>query len=320
MARRKPAHEDHVNHEAWAIPYGDLVTLLLAFFVVMYAVSSINEGKYRVLSDALSEAFGGPPKSLQPIQMGRTALRGSRNDQRLSLINNARIEQSIGGTMRDLRNPQVMPGRIRTQLPQHQVQPGGNTGYEREKVRLHRMAGEIERALHDLIVRDVVTVTRTAFSVEVEIKTDILFASGFAELSPVSDPILQKLGTILSGFPNRVRVEGHTDDRPIHTLRFPTNWELSSARASSVVHRLIGAGIQPRRLSVLGYGEFHPIGDNATETGRNLNRRVLIVVLADRDATTPGDAPPTVGAPLQQGAFNSSALTDPSTQPTPDPS
>jgi chemotaxis protein MotB len=80
MARRH-RHEEHQNHEAWAVPYGDLVTLLLAFFVVMYAISSVNEGKYRAVSDALSSAFGGPPRSIAPLQLGQTQLRGSSFDR-----------------------------------------------------------------------------------------------------------------------------------------------------------------------------------------------------------------------------------------------
>src|SRR5512140_783565 len=104
MARRK--HEEHANHEAWAIPYGDLITLLLAFFVVMYAVSSVNEGKYRVLSDALSQAFGGPPRSIKPVQVGRITKAGAEAERSSSLIKMGRPDQTIGGSARDLKNPQ----------------------------------------------------------------------------------------------------------------------------------------------------------------------------------------------------------------------
>src|ERR1700751_5062740 len=108
MPRKK--HEEHSNHEAWAIPYADMITLLLAFFVVMYSISSVNEGKYRVLSDALSQAFGGPPKSVKPIQVGTQQQRGSNKEDKLNVLEMKSVDQSVGGTMRELRNPAAIPG------------------------------------------------------------------------------------------------------------------------------------------------------------------------------------------------------------------
>jgi chemotaxis protein MotB len=115
--------------------------------------------------------------------------------------------------------------------------------------------------------------------IEVEIRTDILFASGESQISPTAVNVLQQIATILKPFPNPVRVEGHTDNRPITTKAFPSNWELSAARAASVVHLFTQAGMDPQRLEIIGLGEFRPIADNATQDGRNTNRRVRIVVL-----------------------------------------
>jgi chemotaxis protein MotB len=280
---RKHHHEDHTNHEAWAIPYGDLITLLLAFFVVMYAISSVNEGKYRVLADSLSEAFGGTPRTIKPISMGATQVRGSELDR-------APPMQTVGA-----RGP-VAPIPLqnwqqRPQVPRDRSGTDGSrgTGSSDRQVMaaaqagLKRISDEIENALAGLIARDLVTVRRTELWVEVEIKSDILFASGVARPMPEAMPTLAALANALEPFPNLIRIEGHTDDVPISTSQFPSNWELSSARAASVLHLFVERGIVPQRLTLIGNGEYRPVADNATAQGRNANRRVLIVILAHID-------------------------------------
>src|SRR5690606_6489314 len=113
----------------------------------------------------------------------------------------------------------------------------------------------------------------------VEIQSDILFASGIATPSELAIDTVRKLALILRDEPNAVRVEGYTDNMPIATARFPSNWELSAARAGSVVHEMIQAGVEATRLAMVGYGEHQPITDNTTPEGRNANRRVLLVIL-----------------------------------------
>lgn len=301
MARKKP-HEDHINHEAWAIPYGDLVTLLLAFFVVLYAISSINEGKYRVMSDAMSQAFGGPPKSLKPIQVGQHRQRGSNSDQSISLNKSEQVDQSIGGTTRDLSHPSRIPSKLVSKLP---PRPGGGRLHEARtqaekvaRIQLIRMGEEIAQALKQLIDADMVKVRNKEFWLELEVRSDILFRSGQADLVSQAYATIDLIAQVLAQFPNGMRIEGHTDDQPISTQRFPSNWELSASRAASVVRRLIESGIEPRRLTIVGLGELWPIADNQTAEGRNENRRVTIVVLgtsemADKlpDLRTPGPAP-----------------------------
>jgi chemotaxis protein MotB len=279
---RKHKHEEHLNAEAWAIPYGDLVTLLLALFVVMYAMSSINEGKYRVMSEALSEAFHGSPRSMKPVQFGEKTQRGQGASSRIDLTRQPPKDVSIGGTYRDLKNPQVMPGRITDAQPSPQVMPSGNSGYrDGGRQTLSTIARQVEQAMQGLIAENLIAVRRKGATLEIEIKTDILFASGVATVNADALPVLQKLGGILKPFSNPLRVEGHTDDVPITTAQFPSNWELSAARASGVLHQLIVAGLPPQRLSVSGFGEFQPVADNATAEGRNANRRVVLVVLAN---------------------------------------
>lgn len=279
---RKHKHEEHLNAEAWAIPYGDLVTLLLALFVVMYAMSSVNEGKYRVMSEAMSEAFHGTPRTLKPVQVGDKNVRGLGAAAKVDLTRMPPKQTSIGGLHRDLKNPQVMPSLSEAALPSPQTMPSGASGYrDGGKQALSRIAREVEQAMRGLIQENLIVVRRKATFLEIEIKTDILFASGVATVSVPAQPVLQRLGEILKPFDNPLRVEGHTDNLPIATASFPSNWELSSARAASVVHVLLDTGLLPTRLSIGGFGEFQPVADNRTQEGRNANRRVVLVVLAN---------------------------------------
>ncbi len=145
----------------------------------------------------------------------------------------------------------------------------------------------MQDAMQALIDAKLVTVRRENMWLEIEINTDILFPSGSGAFSPAAEPVLDKLAEVLKPFPNPIRVEGHTDDRPIHTAAFPSNWELSAARAASVVHQFTKQGIDPLRLEIVGFGEFHPRQANDTSEGRNANRRVAVLVL---EAVAPGNA------------------------------
>lgn len=307
MARRR-RQEEHVNHESWAIPYGDLVTLLLAFFVVMYSISSVNDGKYRVLSDSLATAFNGRPKTMTPIQFGTRQMDRNEPDKSVSLLPLTTIEQSIGGTLRELRNTAVLPSPRQSLIATQQVHINGNTGYEEggaaqlivqqrnealaqrlaEREReIERMSGQIQHALGELSQDDKVRVHRNGDKIEVEIGTDILFGSGSADVGPRARPVLSKLANVLSGFRTPLRIEGHTDNVPIHTVAFPSNWELSAARAASVVHLFMDSGVDPSRMSVAGYGEYRPLQSNDSDAGRNRNRRVVIVVLTAPEGMDP---------------------------------
>jgi chemotaxis protein MotB len=281
MARKKK-HEEHLNHEAWAIPYGDLITLLLAFFVVMYAISSVNEGKYRVLSDSLFAAFRGAPRSMEPIQVGEKQ-QGSGADVKTTLVEQSMLE----GQPRSLL--QAVP--VKTGLPTRDT--GTNPAATRRAKALQQVADQVTRAMDDLVKANLVIVRRTDYWIEVEIRTDILFPSASAQLAPNAISVIEKLGAAVAPFPNSIRVEGHTDDRPIKTVAFTSNWELSAARAGSVVRVLQANGVSPQRLSVIGYGEYRPIHPNTSTDGRNANRRVVVVILSTDPNST---QPPAAGA------------------------
>lgn len=288
MGRRRH-HEEHTNHEAWAIPYGDLVTLLLAFFVVMYAVSSVNEGKYRVMADALNAAFGGTPHAISPIQLGEAQLRGSAFD-RPSISTPA--SKAAGPAAAEPVTLQKVHQVIDTPTFGQRYRkppPPGQDGAGRQSEQLQSLGKRVQDALSELVKRKLVIVRRTHTYLEVQIQSDVLFDSGVAVPRPVARAAIQALAQVLRNEPNAMRVEGYTDDRPIHTLQFNSNWELSAARAASVVHMMIDNGVAPARLEVVGYGEQQPVADNATEQGRNTNRRVQLVIMA---APEPLDALP----------------------------
>ena len=281
---RRHRHEEHVNHEAWAIPYGDLVTLLLAFFVVMYAISSVNAGKYRAVADSLSTAFGGPPKSMAPVQLGTTQLRGSDYD-RPSLSS-----RGAAGPTRatPVHMPQIRPTVIDAAAAQKMR--------EQQARQLQGLGDRIADAMSGLVDRNLVKVRQGTDYLEVEIQSDLLFPSGSALPSSLAVDTVRQVAAVLRDVPNAVRVEGYTDDAPIATSQFPSNWELSAARAATVLHVMVEAGIAPSRLSMSGYAEFQPVADNATPEGRNANRRVMLVILPPgRGADAVGTSMPVAG-------------------------
>ncbi|HTY93463.1 MAG TPA: flagellar motor protein MotD [Steroidobacteraceae bacterium] len=270
--RRKPPEED-LRHAAWAIPYADLVTLLFAFFVVLYAVSSVNEGKYRALSRTLFTEFNGqkPPGSAPGSAPG-------------SIVVSRPYPGTAGNTPADPSHEIFADTATVTRKQAEEIARS-----QAESQALDKVASDVSAAMSDLIKSDLVAVRRKGSTIEVEIRTDILFPSGSATLSPTAVGVIRKLSQTLAQLPNPVRVEGHTDSQPIETAAFPSNWELSAARAASVVHLIANSGIDPARLSVIGRAQYSPVQSNATVAGRNANRRVLIAILP------PGNAAPDAG-------------------------
>jgi chemotaxis protein MotB len=253
MARRnKNKHEEHVNLERWLVSYADFITLLFAFFVVMYAISSINEGKYRVLSDSLTEVFQARPSSPTPIEFDNALnnLPSISNDPDF-------IDLPVPESDKNLTPP--------------------------ENPELETLSEEITKSVQSLIDDDLINIKKSDFWLEIDIKSSILFASGTAVLSEDAEDVLAAIAALLKNYPNDIQVEGFTDNVPINTKQFPSNWELSSSRAASVVHLFEEEGLDPGRLQAIGYGEHRPITDNNTEEGRNTNRRVNLVVLGQGD-------------------------------------
>jgi chemotaxis protein MotB len=315
---RKHKHEEHTNHEAWAIPYADLLTLLLAFFVVMYAISSVNAGKYRVLSDSLFAAFRGAPRTMQPIQVGEKQV-GSGADLQTSIVQQAMLEgqprsilavKADPGSSKVTGNPAVEPKIDAIATPKI------NALSTAASQALQKVADQVEHAMDDLVKENLVVVRRSDFWIEVEIKTDLLFPSGSAHLGTNAVGVIERLADSLAPFPNNIRVEGYTDNVPIKNLQFYSNWELSAARAGSVVRVLAKRGVDPVRLAVVGYGEQRPVQGNDTAQGRNANRRVVIVILSTQLQRKEGDLPEATAASAGVGG-DGNAVTPAAAAPIP---
>lgn len=224
---RKKREEDKDNHDRWMISYSDFITLLFAFFVVMYATSSVNEGKYKTFGYSLSNAFlnkPAPPRSLEP--------------------------------------------------------PESKSILQQRQKKMQGIAQDIYTVMSPLVRMGKVRVMQSNLGVTVEINASLLFKSGQASLEPDSVKALQAVAGVLKDDNHAIRVMGYTDNTPIDTPFFPSNWELSSARASSVVRLFAENGIDPSRMVVEGYAENQPVASNGTTEGRARNRRVTILVLA----------------------------------------
>ena len=249
--RRRAHAEEHENHERWLVSYADFITLLFSFFVVMYSLSSVNEGKYRVLSDSLVAAF--------------------RNVQ----INTSGPQLAAGTAASPA---QAQPVRLKPLMPQRNAREEERKRQAREKMR--EMAGRIKNALAPLVKEGKVSVTEGLKGITVEINASVLFPVGEARLQPEALRALRAVAELIAPADWPVTVEGHTDPTPIATPQFPSNWELSGARASSVVRLFIESGVAPQRLTATGYGEQRPVASNDTPEGRARNRRVTILIEA----------------------------------------
>ncbi len=252
MSRRRKKQEEHVNLERWLVSYADFITLLFAFFVVMYAISSVNEGKYRILSDTLNEVFQSRPTSNTPIEF----------DNALENLPTITDEPDFI----DIPVPENVKNLTNIETPELDI-----------------LSEEIAQAVQPLIDDDTINIKKTDYWLEIEIKSGILFGSGNAQLSEDAEDILSSIADQVSKYPNNIQIEGFTDDKPIKTSAFPSNWELSSSRAASVVRLFEQEGIDPRRMQAIGYGQYKPIADNNSAIGRNKNRRINLVILAQGD-------------------------------------
>jgi chemotaxis protein MotB len=244
MLRRKP-EDDSENPDRWLVSYADFITLLFAFFVVMYAISSVNQGKYRQLSSSISTAFTSENTTIS------------------------------SGIKKDTKNqsPSFIKPPPLTQLR--------NLKLKRERESMTAMGLNLSNNLSPLIKDGKVRVVQNNRGIRIDINDSLLFTSGSAELAETATDILNEIAKLLQENNHAIQVEGHTDNTPIHTAVFFSNWELSAVRASSVVRMFSSIGITENRLSALGFGSAQPISENDTPTGRAKNRRVSIMILYD---------------------------------------
>ncbi|HZV72955.1 MAG TPA: flagellar motor protein MotB [Conexibacter sp.] len=258
---RRRRHSDgggHENEERWLLTYADMITLLLALFVVLFAISSVNVSKVKMLQQSLRDAFSGK------VMNGGEAILQTSNSVAVRTLDSA---------------PRVVPSTPSIGRPST---PAAQASFaaRREQDELQHLKRMLDAyaAAHGFKAQVETVVTQRGLVVRL-LTDNVLFDSGLAQLKPRGLPLLGEVGTLLGV--DRVHpiiVEGHTDDVPISTSQFASNWELSTVRAAAVVRWLIARSVPPKRFSAAGYADLHPLASNGTAAGRARNRRVEVVL------------------------------------------
>lgn len=246
MNRRKSFDDDHENHERWLVSYADFITLLFAFFVVMYSISSVNTGKYNQLSTSIGDAFSG----INPY------------DTKHGLNSEDKIKSQQKSLIKPLPLTHIYNEKMRRE---HEAMT--NTGIN------------LSNTLAPLISDGKVRVVQNNRGIRIDIHDSLLFSPGSANLADAANSVINQIAAEIKDSNNIIQVEGHTDNSPIHNAVFFSNWELSAVRATSVVRLLTEDGIAEKRLSAIGFGSVQPTSENDTPIGRAKNRRVSIMVL-----------------------------------------
>lgn len=254
--RRRKHEDDNENHDRWLVSYADFITLLFAFFVVMYAISSVNQGKYRQLTSSLGSAFGNV--NADPSTMNAETTTNQSNNASGNHLNQR-------------------PGFI---------EPIAIAKMKNEKLRIERekiqaMAEDIKGKLEPMIKDGKIEVIQSNKGLRIDIHDSLLFNPGSAQLESTAYPTLQQIVPVLHDNNQVIQIEGHTDNVPIKNNLFDSNWDLSAIRATSVLKVFATAGIAENRLSATGFGASRPIMDNASAEGRARNRRVSIMILRE---------------------------------------
>ncbi|KZY61934.1 hypothetical protein A3742_05965 [Oleiphilus sp. HI0071] len=253
--KRSRHHNSNENHDRWLVSYADFITLLFAFFVVMYSISSVNEGKYKVLSDSLEGIFNTRPKSLEPIQIGEL------NDR----------------TERQAASEGINPILIGRQDSYESIKE------KSDDVQLESIAGEFEESFEDLIYEDQLSVRVLDDWVEISLRDEVVFQSGGVIPAEEAFEVIKRISGVLRSKNNGVLIEGHTDNLRINNSQFPSNWELSVARAATFLRLLSIEGIDEGRMAAIGYGQYRPLVRNDTPQGRRENRRIVLLISRSGD-------------------------------------
>jgi len=269
MVRRR-RQEVHVNQERWLISYADFITLLFAFFVVMYSISQVNDSKYRVLSDTFIEAFHQTPHVQTNLDSQQNVASSNDVINPIDMVK-APTEQADSDEQKPEINEQVTTP-LNAQTPVTADNPVKTSD------ELAQISDLVTEKFTQLIHDQLIQVSSNELWLQIELKDSILFSSGSADTSEQAQKIFDEIAGILTIYSNPVQVEGYTDNIPIKSAKYPTNWELSTARASAIVKYLASKGVAPQRLSAVGYGEYQPVVSNDSEQGRAQNRRVAIMI------------------------------------------
>jgi chemotaxis protein MotB len=247
-SRAKPKSGDHTHLDRWLVSYADFITLLFAFFVVLYASSRSDQQKQTEIAHSIQSAF-----------------------QALGLFPSSAPGQQRSGSLADSRDP-VAPVNV--------VLGDDLSASPAVQHDLASLRARLTGLLSDQLAEHVVDLRLGRDGLVISLREAGFYDSGSAIPHPQSRAALDQIAGVLAATPYDLRIEGHTDNVPIHTAQFASNWELSTARASELAKSLIvDHGIAPARLSAAGYAEYHPVASNDTADGRSQNRRVDIIVL-----------------------------------------
>ncbi len=262
-------HEEHVNHEAWVIPYADLLTLLMAMFIALFAISNVDQGKFQALARGFSNALGGGKldsgiggagKATSPVVGAGNGNGPFSGGTIMTTSSNAQVSSE---TLQHILSNLAAQGAAKAQA--HQT--------------LQDLQSEITKAVKSLGLGGKVQTRVLNNGLEVTLLTDhVLFDSGQSDLKPGGTDLLKVIGAVLATVDNPIQITGYTDSVPINTARFHDNYELSGDRAVAVLQYFITQGINPDQLTAAGRGPLDPVASNGTPQGRALNRRVEIVV------------------------------------------
>lgn len=267
---KKHHHEEHENHERWLVSGYDMMTLLFAVFVVLFAISSTNISKVKLLEQSLQEAFSGP------------VLTGGR-----AMMNTGDTSDGIDKSPPEKPLPSLTPAQALAQAMSPQDAEEAAEQAQAEERNFQDLKKRIDKLAQKAGLAEKMSTTVTPDGLKIRLITDgVLFDSGSAVIKPGGRPTLAEIGRIIDHEGTHpVQVEGHTDDQPISTSQYPSNWQLSGARAAAVVQQLNSAGVSGKRMSLAGYAAQHPVAGNATPAGRAQNRRVEIILTRLHGAT-----------------------------------
>ncbi len=273
MTRRRHRRSGNANHDRWLVSYADFITLLFAFFVVLYASSQVDKRKVGKLALAIQVAF----QEMGVFQASTTEIPIDVTEpmpfSKVQAIENSQHTASLG---RIANHPEGPLG----------ASPGEENGD------LAQLQTELETALAGEIKRQEIAMVREPDGLVISLREVGFFESGSAQMKSASVAAFDRIAGMLRKRDYRLRIEGHTDNIPIHTAQFSSNWELSTLRATEVVRLLIvREGFDPDRLSAAGYAEYHPVATNRTAEGRGMNRRVDIVILSPAPPKAPEAQP-----------------------------
>ncbi|EGW36513.1 flagellar motor protein MotB [Desulfosporosinus sp. OT] len=281
MSRKREHEAEKENGERWLLTYSDLITLLMIFFVVLYSMSKVDAQKFQAVAESLSKALGGGTPS--KIELSTSPVGPS-----LFQTGTPSAKTTVPGKGKDPNNTTYTDPTMNGENKN-----AGQGNVDAEKMSIDSIKAKLDKFAVDNGIQTTLVTSIEERGLVVSIQETLLFDSGSAVITPHARAILEKVSTVLAAAPNQIKVEGHTDNLPIHTAQFPSNWELSVIRATNVVQILQSDGITPDRLSATGYGEYRPISPNNTDAGRSKNRRIDLIILRSKyDVTEPSNQTP----------------------------